>query len=262
MQKEIRVDELKQIQLDILKFVDAFCKKNNLRYFLAYGTLLGAVRHQGYIPWDDDIDVLMFREDYEKFVTTFKHSTYKVFATEVNAAYPYPFAKVGDTRTYFEEEIKDVIDTGVNIDVFPLDYLPQDNVDKIIKRRDFLQNIWTLKRLPCLKRRGFLKNTVLKLSQLVLSVFSMKAIVKQMEEHAKKYNSASSSLCGNLVLGYDPDVYPTSDFENAVELPFEDTTFPCPANYDDVLRIMFGDYMQLPPEEKRVSHHHFIAYWK
>ena len=105
MKKEINVEELKQIQLNILKFVDKFCKENNLKYYLAYGTLLGAVRHKGYIPWDDDIDIIMFREDYEKFVTTFKDVNYKVFATEVNSKYPYPFAKVGDTRTYFEEEI-------------------------------------------------------------------------------------------------------------------------------------------------------------
>lgn len=158
MKKEIKVEELKQIQLDILKFVDKFCKENNLKYFLAYGTLLGAVRHKGYIPWDDDIDIIMFREDYEKFVTTFKDVNYKVFATEVNSKYPYPFAKVGDTRTYYMEEIKDVIDTGVNIDVFPLDYLPENRIKDICNKRNFLQKVWLLKRLPLLKRRGLLKN--------------------------------------------------------------------------------------------------------
>lgn len=260
--KAIEVDELKQIQLDILKFVDAFCKKNNLRYFLAYGTLLGAVRHQGYIPWDDDIDILMFREDYEKFVTTFKDSKYKVFATEVNHNYPYPFAKVGDTRTYFEEEIKDVIDTGVNIDVFPLDYLPKDKIEKIRKKRNLLQKIWIAKRLPRLKRRGFLKNVILGVSQFLLSIIPVGTIVKKMEDNAKKFNLTNSSVCGNIAYGYDPDIYPSSDFQDTIELHFEDSMFPCPANYDDVLKIMYGDYMQLPPEEKRVSHHHFIAYWK
>lgn len=262
MKKEIEVEELKQIQLDILKFVDEFCKDNNLRYFLAYGTLLGAVRHKGYIPWDDDIDILMFREDYEKFVTTFVDANYKVFATELNPKYPYPFAKVGDTRTYFEEEIKDVIDTGVNIDIFPLDYLPEDKVKNITKKRNFLQKIWIAKRLPRLKRRGFVKNAVLAVSQLLLSVFSIRFIVKQLEKNAKKYNLRKTSICGNVAYGYDPDIYPSADFEESVCLTFENTAFPCPKNYDNVLKIMFGDYMKLPPKEKQVSHHHFIAYWK
>ena len=185
MKKTINVEELKQVQLDILKFVDEYCKKNNLKYYLAYGTLLGAVRHKGYIPWDDDIDLLMFREDYEKFVTSFKDERYKVFATEVNAKYPYPFAKVGDTTTYFEEEIKDVMDTGVNIDIFPLDYLPEDKVKSVTKKRNFLQKIWTAKRLPLLKRRGLVKNSILALSQLLLSVISVHKIVALMERNAQ-----------------------------------------------------------------------------
>ena len=262
MKKEINVEELKQIQLNILKFADKFCKENNLKYYLAYGTLLGAVRHKGYIPWDDDIDIIMFREDYEKFVTTFNDANYKVFATEVNSKYPYPFAKVGDTRTYFEEEIKDVIDTGVNIDIFPLDYLPEEKVEKICKRRDFLQKLWMIKRLPRLKRRGFLKNSLLAISQCLLAPISVHYIVKKMEDNAKKWNLKESSICGNIAYGYDPDVYPSGDFKEQVELKFEDTSFPCPLDYDNVLKVMYGDYMKLPPVEKQVSHHHFIAYWK
>lgn len=262
MKKKIEIEELKQIQLDILKFVDSFCKKNNLKYYLAYGTLLGAVRHNGYIPWDDDIDIIMFREDYEKFVNTFKDVNYKVFATEVNKKYPYPFAKVGDTRTYFEEEIKDVIDTGVNIDIFPLDYLPEDKVDKICKKRDFIQKIWMIKRLPRLKRRGILKNLLLAMSQFFLAPISVHYIVKKMEDNAKKENLKYSSVCGNIAYGYDPDIYLSEDFKEQINLSFEDTLFPCPKEYDNVLKVMYGDYMKLPPIEKQVSHHHFIAYWK
>ncbi len=262
MNKEIDVNELKQIQLDILKFVDAFCKEHSLKYFLAYGTLLGAVRHKGYIPWDDDIDILMFRDDYEKLVTTMKDSRYKVFATEVNSKYPYPFAKIGDTTTYFEEEIKDAIDTGVNIDVFPLDYLPEDKVKSIIKKRNFLQSVWTLKRLPRLQRRGFLKNAVLGIAQFLLSPISISYIVRELEKNAKKYNLKDSSVCGNIAFGGNPDIYPTIDFSHCVDLLFENTLLPCPENFSHVLEIMYGDYMKLPPLEKQISHHHFTAHWK
>lgn len=262
MEKNIEINELKQIQLNILNFVDAFCKKNNLKYFLAYGTLLGAVRHNGYIPWDDDIDILMFREDYEKLIMTFKDSRYKVFATETNPKYPYPFAKIGDTKTYFEEEIKDVIDTGVNIDIFPLDYLPENKIKGIVRREMFLQKIWTFKRLPKLRRRGILKNFFLSIVQLILSPIPIRIIVRKMEENAKKYTLNKSLICGNVSLGYESDIYKVTDFKEQVELKFEDNLYPCPKEYDSVLSAVFGDYMQLPPKEKRVSHHHFVAYWK
>lgn len=262
MKKNIEVNELKKNQLDILKSIDEYCKKYNLRYFLAYGTLLGAVRHKGFIPWDDDIDIIMLREDYEKFVMNFKDERYKVFATELFSEYPYPYAKVGDTKTYFEEEVKDKFAMGVNIDVFPIDKLPQYKMSSILRKRNFLQNVWTFKRLPCVKRRGLMKNIILFVLHVLLLPFPMKCIVKKMDSFAKKYRSAETMLCGNLVCGYDPDVYPILDFKESVYLPFEGYSFPCPKNYDNVLKIMFGDYMKLPPKEKQVSHHHFIAYWK
>lgn len=85
---------------------------------------------------------------------------------------------------------------------------------------------------------------------------------KKLELNAKGENLEKSTICGNIVCGYDPDVYPSLDFENQTMLDFEDASFPCPRNYDHVLKIMFGDYMKLPPVEKQVSHHHFISYWK
>lgn len=262
MKKRIGKSELKQIQLEILKSIDDFCRSNNLKYFLAYGTLLGAVRHKGYIPWDDDIDILMFREDYEKFISMYKDKNYKVFSTELERKYPYPFVKVGDTRTYFEEEIKDSIDTGVNIDIFPMDYLPKDKINSLRKKRDFLEKIWTLKRLPRLKRRGVLKNLILSITQLLLSLTSVHSIVRELENNAKKYKLKESSICGNIAFGGASDIYQSSWFYDQIELLFEGYTFPCPKEYNNVLNVMYGDYMKLPPKEKQVSHHHFIAYWK
>lgn len=169
---------------------------------------------------------------------------------------------MGDIRTYFEEEIKDVIDTGVNIDVFPLDYVPESKVESICKKRNLLQKLWIVKRLPRLRRRGFLKNTLLAIFQYLLAPISVHYIVRKLEENAKKYNLKESSICGNIAYGYDPDIYPSSDFNDQIELKFEDACFPCPQKYDNVLKVMYGDYMKLPPVEKQVSHHHFIAYWK
>ena len=119
-----------------------------------------------------------------------------------------------------------------------------------------------IKRLPRLKRRGFLKNSLLAISQCLLAPISVHYIVKKLEDNAKKWNLNNSSICGNIAYGSGPDVYPSNDFKKQVELKFEDTSFPCPLDYDNVLKVMYGDYMKLPPVEKQVSHHHFIAYWK
>ena len=120
--KYINVEELKHIQLDMLSDIAEFCEQNNIKYFLAYGTLIGAIRHKGYIPWDDDIDICMPRPDYDKFLSLYnkKDSAYKAVAFELDENYKLPFAKVNDTRTVMWETMYDQDVFGVYIDVFPL----------------------------------------------------------------------------------------------------------------------------------------------
>lgn len=268
MSNYIDVKELKQIQLDILKYVDKFCKENNIKYFLAYGTLLGAVRHKGYIPWDDDIDIVMLREDYDKFVHSFNNREqdrhYRVHSHELDKKYPYAFAKVGNMRTYFEEEIRYSMDIGVNIDVFPLDNIPEDEKvqNSVVRKKKLLTCIANMKRLPILKRRGVVKNMILAICHLVTLPISMQQIVKALDRNAQQFNQEKYSMCGNIVNSPGKDMYPTEYFSQTMDLQFEDAKFPCPVDYDSALKVMYGDYMKLPPKEKQVSHHHFIAYWK
>ena len=124
------LEELHQIETDILTAIDEICRKENIRYYLAGGTLLGAVRHKGFIPWDDDIDIAMPRDDYERFLKVMRkgaHPYYKILALEYKEDYPYTFAKVVDTRTRLQEEIgKDLPEMGVFIDIFPLDGMGDD----------------------------------------------------------------------------------------------------------------------------------------
>ena len=124
------LEELHQIELDMLKEIDRICRRENIQYYLAGGTLLGAVRHKGFIPWDDDIDIAMARDEYERFLKVMKkerHPYLKIFAMEFDKEYQYTFAKVVDTRTRLIEEIgKDLPDMGVFIDIFPIDGLGND----------------------------------------------------------------------------------------------------------------------------------------
>ena len=138
MKKLLSEEDIRQLQIEILDEVHAFCTANSITYFLAGGTLIGAIRHNGYIPWDDDIDIMMYRDDYNRFINLFNKNNerYHVFSIENDSGYNYHFAKICDKYTYLDEtnlKIND-IDLGINIDLFPLDKLPPEaNEENILK---------------------------------------------------------------------------------------------------------------------------------
>ena len=144
--REILLDELKKTQIEILDVVDTFCRENNINYWLDSGTLLGAIRHGGYIPWDDDIDIGMLRKDYDIFLKKFneKNERYKVYSIENNKNFPYPFGKVLDTHTILYEPNEQGVKLSVNIDVFIYDNAPNDDkiINKMYKKRDFYNKIY------------------------------------------------------------------------------------------------------------------------
>ena len=117
------VNEMRKIQMDILLFIHQFCIDNGIQYSLAWGTMLGAIRHKGYIPWDDDIDIMMTRPEYDRFCKLFhdERSIYKLYDVHTDKKWIYPFAKISDERTIRVE--KNALDEiGINIDVFPIDF--------------------------------------------------------------------------------------------------------------------------------------------
>lgn len=263
MGKELGLTELKRIQLDILKDVDAFCKLHNLRYSLAYGTLLGAVRHKGFIPWDDDIDIMMPREDYQRFMETYSsekyQQKYKYDKTDVSL----PFGKVYDTTTVLIENVNNSDSPGVFIDVFPIDREPSDiTVRKNIKNKiRLLYRLKVIKNVRINKNRSIIKNTALMALKVLTSPFTYCKILKDLNDlmiKSNKYNSETLTDYndfGNEKLHLNKDA-----FDSLVSLQFEDSKFLSFFNYDEILRMMYGDYMKLPPEEKQITHHGFKAY--
>lgn len=266
--KEIDVDGRKVIQMEILDAVSSFCKDKGIRYSLACGTLLGAVRHGGYIPWDDDIDIYMLREDYkrfeEEFPTTYK-GRYKFGSISRDENWTCLFGKVWDDRTVMVELRQKTSDMGVNIDVFPIDEVPDDN-------RIFEEwNTWRKKKIIDIRRSSFhfskdfslWQNLLIPFVKLRYIFFNNKKALCKLNREIQKFNGSNSQSVFETSCGLSvKHPFPKNLFDSLIEIKFEDKVYTAFANYDEYLSQAFGDYMTLPPMEKRVAHHHEISYWK
>ncbi len=270
MNEVIELNELRQIQLEIMDVVDFFCRTNGIRYYITAGTLIGALRHRGYIPWDDDIDIVMLRDDYERFIHKFAafDGRYKVDCFEINRHCTNAYAKVYDDTTimYQGNEDKNQSPIGINIDVFPLDYVTdnyQDAVD-LKNKIKLYDNIITVKNIVR-KNRGFKKNISLLFLKVLCSFFSYSWCVKHINHIARQYemNKQSRYVVNAVIYAKgEREILEREWFSDALELQFENRKYLAPIGADLYMRRLFGDYMQLPPEDKRVTHHSFKAYRK
>lgn len=249
--------KVQQTELSILKDVAAFCEKNDINYCITSGTLLGAVRHSGFIPWDDDIDISMPRKDYEKFIS-FAHNFlegYEIISTKINNQYPIAIAKVRKCGTVMKEPSMAHLDInhGVWIDVFPLDKV--NNLETLGKRAHRFNLITTV--INYKLKVSVPKKIVTKLICMILSIFSVaqldefrtKIMTSDEKTDAEYYTSFASNL-GPKKLFFNKDVYfPLK------KIKFENEMFFAPAQSEVWLSSAYGDYMKLPPENERVNRH-------
>ncbi|MDE6684330.1 MAG: LicD family protein [Duncaniella sp.] len=294
--RPVTMEEMRALQLDILDSVHAFCMERGLRYSLGGGTLLGAVRHKGYIPWDDDIDIMMPRPDYERFLREFPGTKANLSIQNYhNDPHCYlMFSKVYDNRTVLEEDIR--IRNGVAIDVFAIDGLPDENgideyFDKLTKYNHdiicmtpyFKFSSWQCFRIFVRKilsssRTETMSNFEKRLYSSVpksdvirrLNLFTRKLVcasrrdsIDNLEKLISSHNFDTSDYAGAITGEYGKkELMPASSFRNYTTLPFEGREFMAIADYDSYLTKHYGNYMQLPPEDKQHPRHAFKAWWK
>jgi lipopolysaccharide cholinephosphotransferase len=260
--------ELREIQLSILDAVHEFCRKNGIQYYLMYGTLLGAVRHAGYIPWDDDIDIAMFREDYEKFIEEFNNnnSDFEVLTIHNSEGYNYFFAKVSYKKSIQIDTNVAFLDTniGINIDLFPIDKLPgNEDRARILKKLHFLDKLFYSKAFKLKRKTSFRKILAILVGKCITLFTSKKAIGLKQEKIAKQFNNTDSNTYSFISCSIKKELpLFTKDLFEPVKITFEDRRYIAPKGYDIILKSIYGDYMTPPLMENRISGHNFTAYFK
>ena len=264
--KELTLQELKDIELDILKVFDAFCKEHNIRYYLSHGTLLGAIRYKKFIPWDDDVDLLIPREDYNRMLTLFKDTDrYQLFAFEKNPKYRYPFAKLCDMTTRKDEfGYNNGVELGVDIDLFPLDAW-DDDLERAKKEVKYIRKNMTCLGLIKAKRidepnliKHIIKGVIKVFSKIAGSGFFIKRIHNASHKEGQQGNNYIG--CKAWCVYGEKGIIPAEAFAETIYIEFEGEMFPAPKGYDTYLTCLYGDYLPEPPKEKQKTHHSFKAY--
>ena len=256
-----QIEELHRVQLQMLQVVTNICDKYDIKYMLIGGTLFGAIRHDGFIPWDDDVDLGMTRENYDKFATVapveFQHNHYFMQTADTDPNFAFSYMKILDTNTYIEEK-NNVNDArkGIFIDIFPFDKVPrQPEIRQAVYNRFKIADTAILLRLGYnVIKTPFRKDPKDKSLDLFMSVAKLK---ERRENIMRLYNHEPFHHYKNYAsqYAYDKEVLSQRELTELTKHKFENLEVAIPKHYDKILTRMYGDYMELPPEKNRVAKH-------
>lgn len=269
--RKLELEEIKKLSFEVLCAVRDFCEVHSISYSLTGGTLIGAVRHQGFIPWDDDIDIMMPRPDYDRFIHLVAEEKpwFRLSCVEhCGDAYGYPFAKANHPDTVVRENAMSEMKNGfgVFVDIFPIDGAGNTyfTAKLWVMLFQFIHGLkvtsnWTEYHRS--KLRKWYYEPFRYVCYRISKILSRKQIDSLLDGHLRKISFSQANYVGRLVGDYgSKEVMPKAVFEGKTKLLFEGQTFDAIANYDFFLTRLYGNYMQMPPAEKQITHHEFEAY--
>lgn len=261
--KELGLLDKQKVSLEILQYVASFCEKHSIRYYLAYGTLLGAIRHSGFIPWDDDVDLFIPRPDYNRLLQEFDNSEpYELLSCFNTRDYVMPFSKVQNIKTAMQLPSGRIINHGLGIDLFPIDGIPNEydlnDAENVFKKENdvfvnTVQKIDTFKFLAPRSAKEYAKMIAYQAS-IITGILNKKC----RSISANPYDSDYDNCCRVAsVVGIHSGVFRPfkKEWFKPMSVGFEGLHFIAPSGYDEILSMIYPNYMQLPPKEKQVTTH-------
>lgn len=265
MEQEV-LRKVQLCQLEIAKEIKRVCEENGIGYFLCCGTFLGAVRHQGFIPWDDDLDMGMLREDYEKFLEIAPEkldSRFCVQSWHNESGYALPFAKVRMRDTlYLEAKGKQLQENGFYVDIFPIDFAPETPEEQA-SHAGKLCGLYRMRLMRCHFKPWMDNDKINWKKRVGYLYYQLRSLLVSGEELAKQYDNLARSVPESEILCRQRglsrlDVYNRNWYREFAEYPFEGELFRGPKDFHAVLTAQFGDYMTLPPEGERENRHQIV----
>ena len=255
---------LQSLELMILKDFIKICEENDLTYYMYAGSLLGAIRHNGFIPWDDDLDVIMFRDEFEEFKKIFMSSEnekYELLSNETEKDYFHLLSKLMLKNTRFEEDWVSQVDfhIGINMDIFVLDDLSDDKFKRNYQlKKSFLYNKLLIMSKIKLNDLPFVTKVITHGGYYILNLLKIKpsTINKRCLSFLKKFKNPNAEFVFDISATAEeyPQIFRRDDFKSIKKVKFEDIEVNVPSGYDYILKSLYGNYMQLPPKEDRYNH--------
>lgn len=268
---ELNIEQIHKATLGIVEKLIEICDKINVNYYVAYGSLIGVVRHKGFIPWDDDFDVVMLRDDYEKFCdycikNENKLKPFKLLSRKCEKKYPYNIARLNNMNYKAVYDNVQGYESGIFIDIYPLDGAGSD-VDKVLKKVEkkksnlFRITLWSID-------DHYTKSTYNKWYRSIIKYFvrgyskvrGAKHFLDKMENFKNLYDINNSRYIAEMTWDSGLTLYEKSWFDKYIYMDFENLKVKVPIGYDDFLRCHYGDYMKFPPKEEQVPHHEYKVY--
>ena len=257
-----QLNKLKENELEIMIEIDRLCRKHNIKYSLAFGTLIGAIRHKGFIPWDDDLDIIMTRDEFEKFKKVLPELDEKYFYVDAKISKPYGllFGKIMKKNTLMAEiSTPRSVPSGFFVDIFVAEKTSLNQDEQLAQFNKF----WTLRRMLLRRqlynfKNGAFSRFLYKVSGIILKIIPKKTFIKKDEKNCLKFADLEDYKWITFEITdkvFEQAVYDKDTFENYTDVDFEGHKFMAVKDYDKLLTIQYGDYMALPPEKDRVPHH-------